>query len=69
MVPRSYRNYVVWLTQKQDGWWYCYEEVVRAGPATDFFGPFGSEQLAWGDAQRRIEGGPGRRSVENRCMR
>jgi len=69
MVPKSYRNCLVWLAEKQDGWWYCYEDVVRGGPASQFFGPFGTEQLAWGDAQSRIQGGASRRSTENRCLR
>jgi hypothetical protein len=48
---------MVWITSRIDGWWYCYEHVrLSAGQVTQAFGPFGSEELAWSDAQGRIDG-------------
>ncbi len=60
MSPRLHRDCLVWLENKADGWWYCYENLrLSAGLVTSKFGPFGSEQLAWADARCRIEGATG----------
>ncbi len=57
MGPRLHRDCLVWLENKADGWWYCYEDLrISAGLVGKKFGPFRTEQVAWADARGRIEG-------------
>lgn len=57
MKPKPHRDWMVWLTSRTDGWWYCYEKIgLSAGQVGGLVGPFGSEELAWSDATGRLDG-------------